>query len=118
MGRPIDPIMFLRQLTVLNSFWRRDYGIDTVIIMSEDTVRLCMRRRHKINVDVTLSSLDLYDFKAYLLRNHGLEIAVIYNERGFNCEQIDEVLKTILRTAEKVWETANYQTLEEIYGHL
>ena len=105
--------MLLQQLAALNRLWRLDYGIDNVVLMDESTVRLCSRRKHKINIDISLSSLDLYDFKAYLLRRHGLEIAVIYDEKNFGCEQLDTVLKTIMQKADEV-KPSDFKTLEEI----
>jgi len=101
MGRPINGKVLLQQLTALNPLWRTEYGVENAVQMRGDTVRLCSRRKHKINIDITLSSLDLYDFKAYLLRNHGLELALIYDDQGFYCDQLDTIMKAIMKKAEK-----------------
>lgn len=102
MGRPINGKVLLQQLTALNPLWRAEYGIETTVQMKEDTVRLCSRLKgRKINIDITLSSLDLYDFKAYLLRNYGLELALIFNEQGYYCDQLDTVLKSIMKKADE-----------------
>ena len=80
--------------------------------MDESTVRLCSRKKHKVNIDITLNALDLYDFKAYMLRNHGLEIAVILDEKDFYCEQLDIVLKKIMKKADEA-KPEDFQPIEQ-----
>lgn len=95
--------------------WRLEYGVDDVVLMDESTVRICSRKKHKVNIDITLSALDLYDFKAYMLRHHGLEIAVIYNEKGFYCEQLDAILKKIMKKADEA-KPEDFQSIEEFWA--
>ena len=115
MGRPINAQVLLQQIAALNRLWRLDYGVDNVVLMDESTVRLCSRKKHKVNIDISLSSLDLYDVKAYMLRNHGLLIAVLYDEQGFYVEQLDTMLKIVMQKADEV-KPSDFKPVEEFLG--
>jgi len=113
MGRFNDPRVLIQQISALNVFWRSDYGIENIVKMSESTVRLCSRRRFaKINIDITLNNSDLYDIKAYQLKEQGLWLALIYDEQGFYAEQLDAVLQTIMEKAKQT-KPEDYRPVEE-----
>jgi len=57
----------LGQLRSLNALWRREFGVKTIIIMDENTLRFPMKfGRHQVNFDLTYDyENDLYNAKAY-----------------------------------------------------
>jgi len=57
----------LGQLRSLNALWRGEFGVKTIIIMDENTLRFPMRfGRHLVNFDLTYDhENDLYNAKAY-----------------------------------------------------
>ena len=81
--------------------------------MNESTVRLCSRTHlFKINIDITLNNSDLYDIKAYQIKEYGLWLALIYNEKDFYAESLDTVLQTIMEKAKQT-KPEDYRPMEE-----
>ena len=87
----------IQQLQAQNPLFMAEFSITNIVLMSENTIRLCSRGREIVNIDITYNrGSDLYDIKAYRLRNHGLEVKTIYDEQGFFWDQLNEAIKTIL----------------------
>lgn len=57
----------LEQLRGLNPLWRGEFGVETIVIVDENTLRFLMKfGRNKVNFDLTYDEgEDLYNAKAY-----------------------------------------------------
>lgn len=57
----------LEQLNSLNPIWRGEFGVETIVITDENTLRFPMRfGKHRVNFDLTYDrGRDLYNAKAY-----------------------------------------------------
>ena len=87
----------LEQLQIQNPFFMTEFHVKGLVLMTKNRIRLCSRGRRKINIDITYNSgTDLYDVKAYLLLNYGLDLTTIYDQTDLFWDQLNTVLKTIL----------------------
>jgi hypothetical protein len=84
----------LEQLNALNRFFMVEFKVETIVLIDAVTVRLCCRTRNKINFDVHHDEgADLYNIKAYLLRNYGLDVTELINVEGIFCDQLGDLLR-------------------------
>ena len=90
----------LEQLNALNPLWRVEYQIKNVVVDKKrpNWVRLCSRLGQQvINIDISYNEgTDLYDIKAYRLRNYGLDIRTVYDEEGIYAENLNCALVMIV----------------------
>lgn len=87
----------LEQLEIQNRYFLTDFHIKHIVPWDKNTIRICSRGRRKINIDITYNAgTDLYDVKAYLLRNYGLDLTTIYDQEDLFWDQLNTVLKMIL----------------------
>lgn len=87
----------IEQLKVQNPSFLSEFNIKNIVLMDKDRIRLCCRGKEKVNIDISYNrGSDLYDIKAYRLRNYGLDVKTIYDQDGFFWDQLNEVIKTIL----------------------
>lgn len=93
----------VEQLTAQNRFFASEHDIKALVAMDDrNTIRLHHRGKETVNIDIRYNEgSDLYNVKAYRLQNHGLDVKTIYDEQGFYWDQLDTVIKTILRKAQQ-----------------
>lgn len=98
---PINQVQktFIQQLQVQNPNFLSEFHITNIVLMSENRIRLHHRAKEIVNIDITYNrGSDLYDVKAYCVRNHGLDVQTIFDEEGFFWDQLNTVIKSILKT--------------------
>ena len=92
----------IQQLQAQNPLFMAKFCITDIVLMNENTIRLHSRGREIVNIDITYNhGSDLYDIKAYRLRNHGLDVKPIYGEQGFFWDQLNQAIKAILKRSAK-----------------
>ena len=88
----------IQQLQAQNPLFTAEFNISSIVLMDENRVRLCSRGGEVVNIDIAYNEgSDLYDIKAYRIRNHGLDVKTIYDKTGFYWDQLNEAIKTILK---------------------
>lgn len=74
----------------------RAVGVSKLLDMNDGRLRLHSARKH-INIDITLDEgSDDYTIKAYKLKNRGLDIEVIKDISGIYCDQLTDIVYSIL----------------------
>jgi len=87
----------IQQLQAQNPLFMADFTITDIVLMSENTIRLHSRGEEIVNIDITYNcGSDLYDVKAYRLRNHGLDVKLIYDRNGFFWDQLNQAIDSII----------------------
>jgi len=85
----------LEQLNSLDPIWRIDYRVETIVTIDENTLRLCCRTKERtVNFDIKYKPVpDSYDVTAYLLWNHGLDVATIVEAKDVMWDNLAELLR-------------------------
>lgn len=85
----------LKQLNSLNPLWRSEYRVETILVVDDNTLRLCCRtKERKVNFDIKYKpGPDAYNVTAYLLWNHGIGIAKIIEVTDVMWDNLADLLR-------------------------
>jgi hypothetical protein len=88
----------LEQIILQNPFFINEYNITNIIIIDKYTLRFHSRLNNKItNIDIKYNPVpDLYEIKAYRIKNYGLDEEEIYKNEYVFFTELEPIIREIV----------------------